>query len=43
MPNKEAAVLIIVEPLGQSTGYLERVLGKEMSLGTCKRDVSGAQ
>lgn len=43
MPNKEAAALIPIEPLGQRASYLERALGIGLSLGVCGRADNGAQ
>ena len=43
MPDKQAAALIVIESLGQRTGYLERVLDTELSLEECRRADNGAQ
>ena len=32
MPDKQTAALIVIESLGQRTGYLERALDTELSL-----------
>ena len=41
--DKQAEALIVMEPLGQKTGYLERVLDTELSLEECRRADNGAQ
>ena len=43
MPDKQAAALIVIESLGQSTGYLVRALDTELPLEACKRADNGAQ
>ena len=42
MPHKQAAALIVIESLGQRTGYLEGALAMELSLETCRRADNGA-
>ena len=42
-PEKRAEALIVIEPLGQTTSYLERVLDKALSLQACRRIGNGAQ
>ena len=42
MPVKQAAALIVIESLGQRTGYLERALDTELSLEACKWADNGA-
>ena len=41
--DKQAEALIVMEPLGQKTGYLERALDTELSLEACKWADNGAQ
>lgn len=43
MPNKEAAAVILIESLGQRTGYLGRALGIGLSLCVCGRADNRAQ
>ena len=43
MPDKLAAALIVIESLGQRTGYLKRALDTKLSLEACKRADNGAQ
>lgn len=42
MPDKQAAALIVIESLGQTTSCLERVLDTGLVLEACKRSDSGA-
>ena len=41
MPDKQAAALIAIESLGQSTSYLERARGTGLSLEACRRADNG--
>ena len=43
MPDKQTAALIVIEPFGQRSGYLERALDTELSLQVCRRVDNGAQ
>ena len=43
MPDKQATALIVIESLGQRTGYLGRALDTELFLEACRRANNGAE